>query len=213
MFGRVGVELVLGPVGQGVELDLAVVALFNHAQAQTVAALEALAAGDPGGEVAKRRIERDHLADVAAQVGVGLPKVGLGVVNRQVLEGGPQVAHVRQAVPRGQGLAVVQGLAEQHAGVEEQHRRVRVDPGQHVQQYGRLRAERRDHGDAARIGLQRGAQDLLRRCGAQARVQGRGGDRRRLTLEALTVVGHVHAPNCAPVRSAKAGVCPSAAVW
>ncbi len=90
--------------------------------------MEALAAGDPGVEVGQRPVQRDHLADVAAGVGVALPEVLAGVVDRQVLVGGTQVAHVCEAELSHQLLAVIQGLAEQHAGVQEQHRQIRLDP-------------------------------------------------------------------------------------
>ena len=51
----------------------------------------------------------------------------LGSCDRQVLELRAQVAHVGQAELGGQLLAIVEGLAEQHAGVEEQHRDVGLD--------------------------------------------------------------------------------------
>jgi hypothetical protein len=47
-----------------------------------------------------------------------------GIGDGQVGEGRAQVAHVGQAQLGGQVLAVVQRLAKQHAGVEEQHRDV-----------------------------------------------------------------------------------------
>src|SRR5258706_15283688 len=49
MFGGVGVKLGLGPVGERVELQLAIV-LLDYRQADAVAPMEALAAGEPGVE-------------------------------------------------------------------------------------------------------------------------------------------------------------------
>jgi hypothetical protein len=50
---------------------------------------------------------------------------------------------------RRQPVAIAQRLDEVAAGVDEEHRRGAVDRGHVVQQHGRLRTERRHHGDAA----------------------------------------------------------------
>src|SRR5581483_3017601 len=78
VLGGVAVEVGLSPIGERVELD-APVRLFHHGQAQPIAAVEALAAGDPGRETLERQVERDHLADMAAGVGVAFPEVSLGI--------------------------------------------------------------------------------------------------------------------------------------
>ena len=58
-------------------------------------------------------------------------------------------AHVLEPEQRGQLLAVVLGLAEQLAGIEEDHRRRRVDGRHHVEQHDALGAERGDQRGAA----------------------------------------------------------------
>jgi hypothetical protein len=81
--------------------------------------VEALATGDPAVEARERPVQRQHLADVAAVVDARAPQVRLRVLDRQVREGRAQVAHVAEAQPGGEGLAIVQRLAKQHSGVEE----------------------------------------------------------------------------------------------
>ena len=201
MLGHVGVELGLAPVGQGIELHLAV-GLFHHRQGQAVAAVEALAAGDPAVEALQGGVQRDHLADVAAGVGVGLPEVGLGIDGGQVGIERPQVAHVGEAELGRQTSAVVQRLAKQHAGVEEHDRHVRLDPGDHVQQHRRLRPERGDQGQLVAEGLYRRFQHGHRVGVAQFSVESQG------DLRAFQVIKG-HAQDSA--RSVKAGVRPSEA--
>ncbi len=126
-------------------------------------------------------------------------------MHRQVLIGGPEVAHVGQAQLGGQRLAVVQRLAEQHAGIQEQHRDRAVDLGGHVQQDRRFRPERRHQGQLVAEVLDRGLQDLLRLGVAQPGVQ----DPR---VDGADRLVQQRAQFPVP-RSTKAGVRSSAARW
>jgi len=189
VLGDIGLELGLAPVGERIELHLAVGRL-DHRQAQAVAAMEALAAGDPGVEAAQGAVQRQHLADVAAGVDARAPQVRLGVLGRQIGIGRTQVAHIGQSEPSGQGLAVVQRLAKQHARVEEQHRDAPRDLRGQMQQHGRLRAERRDQGEARAEVVVRGAQHGQRMGLSQLGVQP---GRQTLSGPRALVVGHQEA--------------------
>ena len=71
-------------------------------------------------------------------------------------------------------------------GVDEHHRRRLVDPGDHVQQHGRIRAEAGDQRDAAgKQILDREPQQRRRLHERELRLQPRGGDR---VAEQLDVV-------------------------
>ena len=123
-------------------------------------ALEALAAGDPGGEAAQGALEHLGLAHVAARVRRALPQRAVGIVPGEARRLRPHHADIREAEQRRQLLAVVLGLLEQLAGVEEDHRGRRIDGRHHVEQHGTLGAERGDQRGPApeRPLAQRGAQ-------------------------------------------------------
>ncbi len=166
------VDLHLAPPGEGIELELAV-GLLDHFQLEAPAALEALAPRDPAVEVGQGQVERRHLADGAAGVGVGLPEALRRILNGQILIGRPQVAHIGQSEFGRERLAIVEGLAEQHPGVQEQHRDMRIDLGGHVQQHRRFRPKGGHQGHAVAQKAERCLQDRLRAGVAQAGVQRR----------------------------------------
>jgi hypothetical protein len=121
----------------------------------------------------------------------------LGSVTARSVIGRPQVAHVGQAQAGGQRLAVVQRLAKQHAGVEEQHGYVLRHLAGQVQQHRRFRAERADQGQPVAEGLVGLAQHGQRMGVAKFRIQPRRQvSRRRQRLGARLhlgrglVVGH-----------------------
>ncbi len=127
-------------------------------------------------------------------------------MHRHVVVAGTQVAHVGQAELGRQLLAIVQGLAEQHAGIQEQHRDRRVDLGGHVQQDRRLRPERGHQRQLVAIEVDGRLQDLLRRCQAQPRIQRPGFGRH--------IVHRLQQGAQLPVpRSTKAGWRSSAPRW
>ena len=79
-----------------------------------------------------------------------------------------------------QRVAIAQRLDEVTAGVDEEHGRRPVDRGDAVQQDGRFRAERGDHGDAAGEEFaQRRSQHFGRSRVAETALQIAGRDRRR----------------------------------
>ena len=116
-----------------------------------------------------------------------------------------QVADVGEAQLRRKPLAIVQRLAEQHAGVEEEDSNVGVDLRGHVQQHRRLRPERGHQRQPVAVPFDRRAQDLLRAGVAQLKVQ------RVDRVERLvgSFIGHQSALPSA--RSAKIGSRASAA--
>ena len=107
----IGVQIGLIPVGERVELHL-IGSLLNHGQAQPVAAMEALAAGDPAIKLAQGAVKRQDLADMTAAVCIDLPEVRLGIARRQILKLRSQVTHIGQTKARREGLAIVECLAE-----------------------------------------------------------------------------------------------------
>jgi hypothetical protein len=127
--------------------------------------LEPLAAGDPGVEAVQRPLERQHLAQRAAAIGIAPPKVAGAVFAGEVLGERHHRAQVGQAERGREPVAVGQGFGEILAGLEKDHRQVAVDPRHHVEEQRRVGAERGDHGESA--GEQVPGGDRQQRLGAQ----------------------------------------------
>ncbi len=119
-------------------------------------------------------------------------------MHRQVLVERAKVAHVGQVEPGGQRLAVIQGLAKQHARVQEQDRQVRLHLGDHVQQHRRFRPEGRDHGQPVGVEVDRRLDDGLRIGVAQTRIQ-------RPHVQAFVQGPESHGRHPASPRSTNAG--------
>ena len=137
-------------------------------RSRALAALEALAAGDPGVEAGKRARQRRDLADRAALVGIAQPQAGIGVVRRQHGRIGPRDAHVGQPEQRDDLVAVAVRRAEDLAGVDEDDRDRRIDRGGEMQEHDGFRAEARDERDLARR-TRDGSRRRARRACASAR--------------------------------------------
>ena len=122
--GGVGVEVGLGPVGQGIELQRAV-GLLDHRQAQAVAAMEALAAGDPGVEAGRAPRPAGCTLRMWQQASVSVfQRSAFGSLMARSSKRGRRSRTSVRPRSRGELAAIVQRLAEQHAGVEEEHRDV-----------------------------------------------------------------------------------------
>src|SRR3546814_11840445 len=67
------------------------------------AALEALASVDPGAEARQRALQRQHLAQPAAEVGVAPPQGAVGIGPGEVFGRRREAAHVGAAELRDQG--------------------------------------------------------------------------------------------------------------
>ena len=129
-------ELLVAPARQGRDLDLALLGVpADHRRDHAVVGLGAPQAGRPGVVLGQRVGERLDLAQLAAQVGVGLVEVlaVLGVLLGHALDGGDGEQVDRQR--RLDGVAGADGLDEVVAGVEEDHvdagRDLRREVGQH----------------------------------------------------------------------------------
>ncbi len=127
-------------------------------------ALMALTTGNPGAVIFHQTVQRPHLAQVAALIRRRAPQRAFGVFQGRLGFVGLEVDDVGQAQALRQLIAILQGLEEVAVGVEKQHRQVRVDLGDHVQQHGGIGAERRRQGDVAEELVADGVtQDILRR--------------------------------------------------
>ncbi len=147
VLGHIGVELGLGPVGQRVELDLAVGRPRRPAatarpppwkRLRPVIQASKSASGHGPAAATLRRAQQAsvsvcHSSDSRIDHGQVAERAGAGRARRS----GPACAARLRAI--------VEGLAEQHAGVEEQHRRSSgLIFDDQVQQHRRLRPEGRD---------------------------------------------------------------------
>ena len=97
--------------------------------------LEALAAGDGRGESGHRAAEGHDFAEMAAGIGIAAPQRAFGVVALAVVRMRPDGADIGEAEHVLQPVAIAQRLAEQLAGVEEQHRSRRIDLGHMMEQH------------------------------------------------------------------------------
>ena len=135
------------PTGKRVHLDPGAVGL-EQVQRRALAALAALAAGDPAVEPVQRGLQRLGLAQGAAGVGFGQMQHAVRVMGEQGFSGRANDPHVLQIQRLGHVALIGHRFGEQHHRVHEQHRRIRVALRQHVQQHHRFRTEAGNHGDA-----------------------------------------------------------------
>src|SRR5215468_7783050 len=80
---KFGCDLGLGPTCQGIDLD-SPVDVFDDLQPASLAAVEALATGNPGLVVPQSLLERKYLADVAAAIGIASMKAAVRILLGQV---------------------------------------------------------------------------------------------------------------------------------
>lgn len=141
-----GLDVVGVPVGQRIDPQHPVQHLERF-QLRPRRGLIAFAPGDDGVEPGRRPRQGSDLAQVAAGVGIRLPKVVAGVQRRLLARIRRDQPHVGQAQGLGQLGAIGQGLEEMLARLQEDHRHVLVLAGDDVQQGGGLGAEGRDGAD------------------------------------------------------------------
>src|SRR5262245_8756181 len=141
------VDLLLAPMRKRIDLDAATGDLGDR-QGGATGSLVALAAGDPGIELAQCLAERNDLAQMAAAVGLLRPQIALRILARQVGWVGLQRARVGETEAVDQDIAIGEGLEEVLAGLEEQDRRRLIDLRHQMQQDRGLGAEGRDDRDA-----------------------------------------------------------------
>ena len=65
----------------------------------------------------------------------------VGILTREGIVQRVHDPQVRQAKVGSQRIAIIERLAEMLAGIEEQDRQGRIDIRDHLQEYGRVRAE------------------------------------------------------------------------
>ncbi len=146
-----GFDRLTRPQRQRVQLETAV-ENFERGQRGAQRRLIALAARDPDVETGKGARERLDLAHEAARIGIAQPQRA-GRVNGGKARGvGHDRAHIAQAEPGDQVVAVAQRLAEQLARVDEDHGNRGIDLGDEGEQERRLGAKGRDQGDAGGLG-------------------------------------------------------------
>ena len=93
--------------------------------------------------------------------GIGIPEHALGIGGRDGGFLGLDHPEVGQAQALGQEVAVAERLAEELAGIEEDHGKAAVDLRRHLQQHRRLGAEGGDQRDAAgEFAFQEGAEQI-----------------------------------------------------
>ena len=160
--------LILMPPGRRIALD--------RLQRAAQPALEALAPGDPGGKALERLVERLGLADVAAEVRIALPQAAGRIVHGEIAAPRRDHAHVGEPEQRRQLLAIVLGLAEQLAGIEEDHRRRAGRPSPPCRAARRSRRRTRRPARCARRAAPRAAARAAGR-GRPARRRPRAGNR------------------------------------
>jgi hypothetical protein len=168
--------------------------------------VEALAPGYPGVEAVEGAIQGQNFAHAAAGVSVGLPQVRVGIGGGEVLEDRAQVAHVPKTQPRSQHTAIVQGLAEEHACIEEENRNARVYLRREVQEHGRLGAKGRHQRQAWPEGVQSRGEHISWMSLPQLTIQSPSD----VALGGIGGFGTIKRHQDLP-RSAKAGSRPSAA--
>src|SRR5262245_58028788 len=93
-----GLDLGQRPVGEWIDLELAVDS-FDTGQVCPRVSVITLSAGDPAGEADQRAIERDDLAQEAAMIGIGPPKLPIPIELRQLLGVRANDAEIGQAEP------------------------------------------------------------------------------------------------------------------
>ena len=144
VFLEIGVEIVLGPVAERVDLEPAVLDL----EARQVLAgdrLERLAAGYPAVEPGLARGQRLDLADLAAAVGIVGPAQAASSFAASTAGSGVTDRVVAQAEARDQLLAIGQRFGEHLERIDEDHRGRRIGLRDEVQQHRAFGAERRHH--------------------------------------------------------------------
>src|SRR6266571_2511749 len=142
-------DLLPGPLRQRVQLhQVEQLVPLHQSGVGAGRRLVAADAGDPGLEAAEVALERLHLADLAAEV--GLPAVEIAAVLGRLLLDRHERFHADDpyAVLLHDAVADLEGLLEEVVGVEIEDRHRPIDPRDHVDQRHVLRAEAAGQGDA-----------------------------------------------------------------
>jgi hypothetical protein len=159
VFGDVRVHVVLGPAGDGGDLDLA--ALLVPADDRRVGpgrGLVAAQTGRPGRVVLQALLQGLHLAELAAQVGVAVMQLRavLGVLlGDRPARGERDDVDVHHGLDRVPGA---DGLGEVVAGVEEHHVHALQDAGRQVCDHRVLHGG--GHAETLAEGVDRPLEDL-----------------------------------------------------
>src|SRR4051794_8113665 len=161
--GDVVPHVALAPVRERVRLPQAVLVVpVELGGVGPAGGLLAPQAGDPCVHPRESLLHRADLADVAAGVGVAVPElvaVHLGLA----LEAHALVHVDLDAVALLDRLPGVVGLLEQHAGVEDEEARLRLDLHEHVEDHRRLLLEGARHVQARVEAIDHVAEQLLGR--------------------------------------------------
>src|SRR3546814_2347491 len=96
------------------------------AEVAALPTLESFAPVDPGAEARERTLQRQHLAQAAAEIGTALPQRAVAVGPDEIVLRRGDAAHVAEAEPGDEFVAVGEGLREVLAGFQEDHRCRRV---------------------------------------------------------------------------------------
>ena len=161
--GDVGLDLLVAPARERGDLDLALAGVpADHGRDDAVVGLRATEPGRPGVVPRQRVGQWLDLAQLAAQVGIGLVEV---LAVRRVLLGDALLGLDGDQVDRQRGLdgvARADGLDEVVAGVEEHHVQAGSDLGREVREHGVT--HRRGHAEAIAEGCDGPFDDVLGGC-------------------------------------------------
>ena len=161
VLGDVGSDIVSGPSGQRVDLDLAGV-FFKVRDVGACARLEPLTASDPAAEIRQRVFQRFDFAQVAAGVCVRLMQQTIDVVFEDRVALWRDDADVSEVKLLRYILLILRGFIKEHFGVDEDHRGVFVDLRDHMQEHDTFRAKAGNNGCGADVQvIERVAQDGL----------------------------------------------------
>src|ERR1700722_5796126 len=151
-------------VGEWVEFQPHAV-ILDYRDGGAQATLETLASIDPGAERRQRPLQRLHLADETAGIGIGEPQFAIRILPAQRLLQRLDRADVAQAERRDQRVAVGQRFLKQPSGIKKDHRDRWVDVSHHLEQRCRFSTEGRDQSETLASDALQGGGDHLRRRG------------------------------------------------